>query len=176
MQQKILTGVDANFESVDGSITWNFAYSWSYDDAVGNDEFDFESTAMHELVHTLGFVSDVSAPGNNLPSEYWSVFDSFIVTSDAVHPISNGTWNSAYNTNLTGGNGGLYFGGPNAVAAYGGLVPLYTPSSFGGSSISHLDGLGDVMSPATPPGVAYTLSPVDLGILEDLGYTVTPQP
>ncbi|CAN5683871.1 hypothetical protein BH09ACT7_BH09ACT7_21580 [soil metagenome] len=176
VQQKILTGVDANLASLDGSLTWNFAYPWSYDGSAGSGEYDFESVAMHELVHSLGFTSYVTAPGANYPGKYWTVFDSFIVSSNGAHPISSdGTWNNAYNATLTGGNGGLYFGGAHATATYGGLVPLYTPSSFSGSSVAHLDGFGDVMSYATPPGVAYSLSPVDLAILQDLGYTVTLQ-
>lgn len=58
------------------------------------------------------------------------VSDSFIQTKSGTRVISSGTYrfNTAYNTNLTGGGGGLFFGGPNAIAAYGGPVPLYTPN------------------------------------------------
>ena len=183
VQQKILTGIDQNGAAADGEITVNFANPWAFGSDVGPDEYDFESVALHELVHTLGFASRVSAPRVNYTK--WRVFDSFIVTSSGVHVIaSDGTWNSAYDANLTGGNGGLYFGGPNAVAAYGGLVPLYTPNPFlSGSSISHLDDStftgvnSQLMNAYVEPGPASrTLSPVELGILEDLGYTVTPQP
>ena len=41
-----------------------------------------------------------------------------------------------YVANLTGGNGGLFFGGPNAVAAFGGPVPLFTPAVWATSSRS----------------------------------------
>ncbi len=182
VQDKILTGYDANFESADGSITWNFGYNWDYDGVVANDEIDFQTVALHELLHSLGFTSWVRAAGFNntgAPSDPyvggqpWTGYDEFIVTSSGTHAIgSTGLWNSAFDPNITGGNGGLYFGGANAVAAYGGLVPLYTPSYFDGGSIAHLDGVGDVMSHATAYGVAYSLSPVELGILEDLGYSV----
>ena len=57
------------------------------------------------------------------------------------------TWNPAYVANLTGAGGGLYFDGPNAVAAYGGLVPLFTPNPWeSGTSVVHFDPDGD-MSP-----------------------------
>ena len=86
----------------------------------------------------------------------------------------------SYNPNLTGGNGGLYFNGENAVAAYGGLVPLYTPSPWeSGSSVSHLDGSAftgsnrQLMNPSTGSGLGIrTLSPIELGMLEDMGYSV----
>ncbi|GAY13466.1 Ig-like domain-containing protein [Mycobacterium sp. shizuoka-1] len=165
VQHKVLTGVDGNGDAADGQIWWNAAAELSYYDPV--------PVALHELVHTLGFASSAIDQ-----DPYWTTYDSFIVTSDGVHPISSdGQWNSDYTPNLTGGNGGLYLGGTHAVAAYGGLVPIYTPATVSsGASLSHLDGFGPgltnlVMSvPATEH--PRSLSAVELGILEDLGYTV----
>jgi hypothetical protein len=143
---------------------------------------------MHEMLHTFNFNSSVDKAGEN-GGENWSVFDSFIVTSDRKKPIgtedSPFEWNAAYDPNLTGGNGGLYFGGANAVAAYGKLVPLFTPSVWdSGSSVTHLDDATftdanqKMMNAYTPhgPGVR-VLSPIEVGIMKDLGYTVVvPQP
>jgi hypothetical protein len=99
--------------------------------------------------------------------------------------ISNrNRWNTAYNSNLTGGNAGLYFGGPNAIAVYGGPVPLYTPSPWeAGSSVTHLNdstftGVATQLMNAladTGKGIR-TLSAVELAIFKDLGYTVVPAP
>ena len=71
----------------------------------------------------------------------WTTFDGFVVTSNGTDPFNGYVWNTAYNANLTGGGGGLYFGGPKAKAANNGNpVPLFTPSPWdGGSSMSHLD-------------------------------------
>ena len=57
----------------------------------------------------------------------WTVFDSFVTDSAGAHPINSTTyvWDTAFNKNLTGGNGGMYFSGPQAVAANGGPVALY---------------------------------------------------
>lgn len=186
-QNKIITGVDSNGAQADGQISWNFGSDWALGDTVGSSQYDFTSTAIHEMLHALGFLSYVDEPGWN-GGRNWTVFDSFIVTSGRTKVIgeSNFRWNSANNSRLTGAGGGLFFGGRNAVDAYGGPVPLYTPNPWKpGSSVSHLDdttftGAGALLMNAetdTGPGVR-VLSGVELGILRDLGYTViaTPAP
>ena len=180
VQHKILTGVDSNGATADGEITWNFARQWATGDTADYSQFDLEAVATHELLHTLGFLSYVDAPGANT-GQSWTVFDSFLVTSDGTTVIgSDYTWNPAYDTNLTGGNGGIRFGGTDAVAAYGDFVPLYTPSPWeSGSSLSHLDdntfvGINRrMMNPMVRVGRGIRdLSPLELAMLADLGYTV----
>lgn len=183
VQNKIQSGVDSNGSAADGDITWNFGRSWGYG-AVEGGQYDFESTAMHELLHTFGFLTYVDRAGSNT-GRSWTAYDGFMVTSGGTSIfLSDFTWNPAYDTNLTGGNGGLYFDGANAVAAYGGLIPLYTPGTWAaGSSLSHLDdrrftGTNKILMTAvsgTGRGVR-VLSPVELGILSDIGYTVVPGP
>ncbi len=181
VQQKIQTGVDPNGATADGTINWNFHYNWDTDDSISAGYYDFKAVAMHELLHAFGFMSLIDSAGSNT-ANYWVTFDDFIVDSNGNAPISNGTylWNTSYNTNLTGGAGGLYFGGANAVAAFGGLVPLYTPGTWAsGSSVSHLDTTyftganKKVMNHAVASGPAVrTLSAIELGILEDIGYSL----
>ncbi|MGY4709580.1 Ig-like domain-containing protein [Mycolicibacterium sp. CBM1] len=181
VQNKILTGVDSNGAAADGAIDWNFGYSWGYS-TVSSAQYDFQATAMHELLHTFGFLSVVDSAGNNTEPTR-TTFDSFIVTSNGTSVFNGSTWKTTYNSNLTGGNGGLYFGGTNAEAAYGGPVPLYTPSPWeSGSSMSHLDDTTftgtaqKLMNAASTTGVGVrTLSAVEIGILQDLGYTMVPQ-
>ena len=181
VQTKILTGTDANGAGHDSQITWNFAYPWALGDSVASNQYDFQSVAMHEMVHSLGMLTGVSSPSNM--DQNWTTYDSFISTSDGTAVIGpNYVWNPAYTPNLTGGNGGLYFNGPNAVVAYGGPVPLYNPGTWAsGSSISHLDradapaGVSYLMDPSDGygPGVR-VISAVEIGILTDLGYTISP--
>ncbi|BBX67427.1 Ig-like domain-containing protein [Mycolicibacterium psychrotolerans] len=184
VQNKLLSGVDSNGSAADGQINWNFSYAWGLDDTIGADEYDFTSTALHELLHSFGFLSEIDKAGSNT-GRSWTSFDRFVVAADGHKPISAFyTWNTADNARLTGASGGLFFGGANAVAAYGGLVPLYTPNPWeSGSSMSHLDdttftGADDQVMNAKAgkgPGVR-VLSAVELGILKDLGYqVVTPQ-
>ncbi|GAY18105.1 Ig-like domain-containing protein [Mycobacterium sp. shizuoka-1] len=181
VQNKIQTGVDSNGAAADGTIDWNFGYAWGLT-TVGASQYDFQSTAMHELMHTLGFLSVVDSAGNNTVPN-WTTFDGFVVTSNGTSVFTGSNWNTAYNSNLTGGNGGLYFGGANAVAAYGGPVPLYTPKPWeSGSSMSHLDdstftgSITKLMNAASDTGLGVrTLSAVEIGIMKDLGYTMVSQ-
>jgi len=186
VQEKILTGVDPNGSAPDGQVDWNFGYSWALGNSVASNQYDFQSTAMHELLHTFGFLSVVDSAGKNTGTN-WTTFDKFVVTSAGKAPIDHTTytWITTYNTNLTGGAGGLYFGGPNAEAAYGGKpVPLYTPKPWeSGSSMSHLDDStftganAQLMNAVTDTGLGIrVLSPIEIGILEDLGYDMANSP
>ncbi|BBY18625.1 Ig-like domain-containing protein [Mycolicibacterium litorale] len=185
VQHKLLTGEDANGSAADGGIDWNFGNEWALGDVVGPDEFDFNSTAIHELLHSFGFLSGTGAPGENEEVVAWVLFDKFMVTRDRARPINRDfQWDTAFDPNLTGGDGGLYFGGVHAVSAYGDLVPLYTPDPWAeGSSTSHLDddtfsgSDQKVMNAGSGTGfVVRALSPLELGILRDLGYRVDAPP
>jgi hypothetical protein len=181
VQNKILSGVDSNGAAADGEISWNWASSWALGDTVDADSFDFESTAMHELMHSFGFLSYVGQPGSNTDAE-WTLFASFIVTALGTKPIGNDfIWNGDFDPHLTGADGGLYLSGANAVAAYGGrLVPLFTPNPWEvGSSMSHLDDTTftgssqQMMNAKTDKGQGVrVLSPIERGVLQDIGYTV----
>lgn len=178
VQNKIQTGHDANGSAADGTIDWNFGRSWALGSSVSSSEYDLQSTAMHELLHTFGFLSNIDRAGSNT-APIWTIYDSFVVDAAGTRAINSSdySWNTAFDPNLTGGNGGLYFGGPHAVAANLGNAKLHTPNPWAsGSSISHLS--TDTLMKATVstgprPRV---LSPVDLGVLADIGYTVSPGP
>lgn len=180
VQNKIQTGSDGNGSAADGTISWNFGSPWTFGNTVSTGKLDFQGTAMHELLHTFGFLSNVTQPGTNSGTT-WTLFDSFVVDSAGNKAISgNYKWDSSYNPNLIGRDGGLYFNGPNAVAANRGPVSLYTPNPWeSGSSLSHLNdmvffGSNDQMmnAKASAGSGIRTLSAVELGILRDIGYNV----
>lgn len=183
VQQKLLTGVDVNGDEADGFVDWNFGYDWSLTPIVGPQQFDFRSTALHELVHSFGFASSLRAPGTN-DRQYWPVFASFVVTGAGRNTFDGYIWDTDFDPNLIGEAGGLYFGGAAAVAAFGRLVPLYTPDPFDlGGSANHLDddvftfSYQQLMNSATDTGpVVRVLSPFELGIMADLGYSVVRYP
>lgn len=164
-----VTHHDENGSAADGNIYWNFSYNYSYDDTPAFDEYDFQSVALHEIMHSFGFHSGLRS--EVLTRTTWLTYDDFIVDQTGAKVIGTDyRFNTAYSENLSGSNGGLYFGGANAVAAYGGPVPLQL------FSLSHLRQSvfsGNVMSPNIMPGTfKRTLSVVELAMLMDLGYTV----
>lgn len=181
VQHELLTGIDANGAEADGEIEWNFGTAWALGDTVGPGEFDFQSTAMHELLHSFGFLSYTEAPGDN-ERVAWATFDRFVVTRQRERPITRDhEWDTDFDPYLIGHDGGLFFAGRHATEAYGGdLVPLYSPDPYEeGSSGSHLDDVTFaganqmLMNAMTDRGLGVrVLSPIEIGILRDLGYRV----
>ncbi|OBB56245.1 hypothetical protein A5757_01755 [Mycobacterium sp. 852013-51886_SCH5428379] len=181
VQEKLISGLDLNGPEDDGYVTFNFANDYGLGYKVGDDQYDFVSTAIHELVHSLGFFSGIGPAGDN-NERYWPVFAGFVVDDRGTRAIGpDYAFDTALDANLVGWNGGLYFGGPNAVAAYGRPVPLFTPDPFqSGSSLSHLNQLSFVgpdaqmMNPeANKVGNdRRTLSAIEQGILADIGYQI----
>lgn len=181
----IQTGSDFG-QSYQGSLTWNFGYTWDYDNSVSGGSFDFKAVAMHELTHTLGFASMISSDGTSaIGTNVWSTFDQFLTDASGNALINSTTKAYAGGTILTDGFGSdVYFSGSNAMAANGGArVHIYSPASYAaGSSLSHLDtdfftSAAYLMEHAVAAGPATrTLSAIELGILADLGYTVSAVP
>ena len=107
----------------------------------------------------------------------------FINGTTFINDDPEGFTREAVGGTSAGFAGGLFFAGPNAVAANGGSpVGLYTPEEFEeGSSIGHLDDenpalAGLMLLAATAPGPsARTFSDIEIGMLQDLGYTMIQQ-
>lgn len=174
------------------TILWNFSYSWDYGDTVGASAFDFKSVAMHEILHTLGFMSFLNGSGQggalqtSGAPDAWSTYDQFLTNATGTRLVNNaGEFNTSLSGLLSDGSGSdVYFSGANAMAANGGArVHLYSPNTYlAGSSFSHLDtdfyGSNHyIMTHAVGTGLSMrTLSAIELGILADLGYSVSATP
>ena len=199
---KILSNgaTDSNGATADGTVDVNFFHNWDFDDNVDAGAFDFKSTMMHELLHAVGFLSNIGQTGSDAVGQdsaaqaanggFWGPFDQFVADSSGrliAQTANFGLDQSRWNTASIGGTGstppanGLYFDGANAKAANGGnAVPLYSPNPWeDGSSGSHLDdnfftGANQkLMNAATNPGPGVrTLSAIEEGILKDLGFTL----
>lgn len=196
VQSKLQTGVDPNGATADGRISWNWAYTWNLDETQpapgGPAVYDLRSTAMHEMLHSMGWLSFYS---DGYAGQRWTTYDSFVGTRTGVKLVgSDLRFNQQVSDNLTGNTGtgtsgittglGMYFLGSHAMAANGGApVPLYSPEVYRpGSSLSHLDDFSfsgpvhQLMDAfATRPGERY-LSSIELGVLADIGYTIVPTP
>lgn len=196
VRTKLQTGTDLNGNNVDGSLDINFGSSWELDfnATPSNTRYDFYSALFHEFTHVLGFTSTIGQSGEPIfgtqDAGSWSTFDSFIVDRSGtgiIDPANFALNQGAWDAGSTGGASpasGLFFNGPNAVAANGGNpVGLYTPTTWEeGSSISHLDDensdfAGRMMLSASDTGpYARDYDAVELGVLTDLGYTVAAIP
>jgi len=90
----------------DGTINWNFFHNWDYDDSIAGGAFDYKSTAMHEVLHAMGFSSGINATGQGLDAatsgnpDVWYDFDRFLTNSTGTFLVNPGTF--AFNTGLLG--------------------------------------------------------------------------
>ncbi|MDQ3186816.1 MAG: PEP-CTERM sorting domain-containing protein [Pseudomonadota bacterium] len=196
VRTKLQTGTDLNGNNADGSLDVNFGSSWELDlnAPVSSTRYDFYSALFHEFTHALGFTSTIGQSGEPVfgtrSAGSWSAFDSFIVDKNGtriIEPANFALNQGAWDAGSIGGAspaGGLFFNGANAVAANGGNpVGLYTPTTWEeGSGVSHLDDenrafAGKMMLAMSNTGpYARDYDAVEVGMLTDLGYTVTTVP
>ena len=202
---KIVTNgaTDLTGAAPDALMIINMGDWWDYSSAGANDAnyWHMISVAMHEIGHGLGFLNATHAENGTTwlvnygfatdPMAYMPM-DQFMVNGIGEHVISplftlnQSVWDGA----KTGGpgtvpatpNSGLYFSGPNGMAANGGqMIPFWSPPAFEEGSTNHHLGSyyrNALMFPYFEAAeVRDALTPVEIGILKDLGYTlVVPEP
>jgi hypothetical protein len=181
VQEKVLTGADTNGGAVDGNISWNWYHAWDITDTIAANAYDFKSTVMHEILQTFGFTSSTGAAGTNTGTA-WNTFDNFLTASNGTRLISvGGVFDTGLNSALTG-DPGMFFSGANAMAANrGNRVAIFSPTTWSqGSSGAHTDDdtyANTLMISATPAGQGTrVLTAIEVGILQDIGYTMTAIP
>jgi len=144
-------------------------YGLSYGSQVPGNEYNPIITFLHELMHGFGMFGFYPQAGFTRVG-YDSTFDTFISTIGGVE----------------------FFTGAHAEAAYGGPVPLTTNSPngennyhFGNQQSDFYATPSTVQDPLTLDlmngivfftGYTYAISNLDLGVLQDLGYTLRTKP
>ena len=154
---ELRTGHDANGSASDITIQLNpdFQAVWYWIDPLDGSTLtgyrtDLIDVFVHEIGHALAFNGWRDATTNELPGTYASTFDALVTVID----------------------GKPYFTGAHAVAVYGGPVPLTVGNAthLGNASPGPgADLLTDVMNGVVFDFTRYTVSPLDVAILSDVG-------
>lgn len=161
-------------------------FYYATDGQTPDDKYDFVTVALHELCHALGFASSARKDGSNFIYQYSDGTNDLPLTYDRFIVNGGGTLLTSFTSNdaglssfLTSNN--LFFNGTEAVAANGGNVRIYAPTTWnqgGKGSISHLDESFNI-SPYTNalmnPGLDLSIAihnpgPVGVGIMNDIGW------
>ena len=157
---------------IDGAVLGDISWHYGPENPPGRD-VDFQTVAMHELGHGLGFFSSFRSNGSWGYNDWPVIFDTLVVNAAGQRLIDL----PKSPANVTGA---AFFSGPQATEAWqesgrGGYVPLFAPSQWrSGSSLSHLDeatfrGLEELMTPYYDHAVRQ-IDLVALSVLADLGW------
>lgn len=165
---ELLSGVDPNGADFDIVITLPPEYLaktlWLDPDpltraAPHTGNFDAVSFFLHELGHGLGFVGYGEGNTGVVTGKFVTTYDFYVTTL----------------------NGAPVFNGPNAMAVYGGPIPLSTGifnnyKHYGKVSADGLD--LNLMEGSTyaPSGVRWYLDAIDLAIFRDIGLITVDKP
>jgi hypothetical protein len=166
-----VTGLDAQFGVSDGSITFNSAAAFDYDnsDGVGAGLKDFESAAIHEIGHALGFGSVVGITGDVIPN----TLDLFRFQNGApsVDP-TEATFATTPRSLVTGGVP-IFDDGVNEWAlssvSDGNQSSHWKDDLFTGTYLG-------IMDPTLPTGHMEWITNADLRALDLIGYEVVTVP
>ncbi len=171
--------IDASFNSDDPD--WYFGT----DASPADDQIDFVSVVLHELVHGLGFVDSFDSGdswGLNFSTGTSPVlFDTFVQNEAGTSLIDTSIFPNPSAELADALTSPLFFAGGPAVLANGGTrPPLFAPLPFEmGSSVAHWDSAafppGDpnyLMTPSSRLGIAtHSPGPLTWSVLGDFGWT-----
>lgn len=156
-------------------MAWNFGESGP---AAG--ELDFRSVITHEIGHSLGWMSTYDPNNDNFGYGGYGLtaYERLLVDGSGNFPFNGGTGTPGNFNEL---DAPVYFSGYNATNLYGGLVPIYAPSTYEqGSSLSHLDEAtfsNTLMTPFIASGQSVrSVSDLEVAMMKDMGWDVIPEP
>lgn len=188
IRTKLLTNTDLNGAADDGGLIVNWAVDWQLNanGPYAANEYDFYAVLFHEFTHALGVGSEVwgdaaasdrfgqGVDGSSTPGS-WSEFDKYLTDCQGSRVVDPNTFEVNQTVATTAKHTHGCFDGPNAVAVNGGDVPLNV-----NVDLSHLNDNEyptAMMKPGVLPGPEVRKwLPVEVAILQDLGYNVVPEP
>lgn len=178
----LTTGNDPHSSFPDAYIQFNFHSGMNFNYDANNppqaDQYDFYTVALHEITHLLGFASYCNSQGESVASQHvFTSYDGNLVDFEKKPLlVLTGTGATASVSKPAQGlltNNMLWF----ALSANK-LLPVFSPASFNGSSISHLDNDrtshgGYVMHPSLSRGNRFShLHEEEVEVLVKLGYSM----
>lgn len=174
------TGLDALYGASDATITFNTGFSFDYDNSNGvtPGTMDFETVAMHEIGHALGFISAVDDVDYMQQNNQTGAVD--LMTLDLFRFPKTGLPGTSgqFTTNLRN----LTPGTADAFSDVASTSDLSTGLTHGdGRQASHwrddsLSGtrLG-IMDPTLNYGTAWSISAADIRALDLVGWDPVPE-
>src|SRR5262245_11978839 len=176
-------GLDQTFGVSDGIIRFstNFSFDFDRSNGVTPGQVDFQTVAMHEIAHILGFTSNVDQVDNALfngqvASVTPTPLDLFRFENDTPNDPTTLADFATFPRSLV----------PGAESITDDLANEWQMSTGGfagdGRQASHwkddsLTGtLVGVMDPSLPSGVAENITSADLRALDLIGYEIVPEP
>ena len=163
-------GLDGAFGASDGQINFNSGFGFDYDnsDGVGAGLVDFETVALHELLHLLGFFSVVdllgSAPGAisffTLDMYRFSVANTPTTVAQFTSNPRNFVPGAAANTSDAVNAWAMSTG---VVSGDGRQASHWKDDAITGTRIG-------VMDPTLPSSVSYGLTAADIRALDLIGW------
>ena len=178
----IASGNDPFGSHPDGYLQFNFhqnlKYNYNINANPSNQEFDFYTIALHEILHLLGFTSYSNANGQSAASEHvYTSFDEYL--ADYNKDIVFEKIGSGASTTVATPDDGTLTNNQVWFELYPGqFAPVFSPNPFNGSSLDHFDnGRSDhgeyLMHPSLSKGNAFKfLHEDEARVLETLGYAV----
>jgi hypothetical protein len=182
-----LAGTDLASSVPEMAFRYNSTVPWYFgtDGNPGASQPDFVTVTLNLIGHGLGFNTRLfhgdgtffAAPGF---AQYPGVYDLFLSTDPTGGIALTQMTDAERAAAITSDN--LYWTGPNAVAANGGVRPkIFAPNPFqSGASISNLDPAAFpnalLRGTSTRAGEVNRPGPVELGMLRDMGWAVVPEP
>lgn len=170
-------------------VPWDYTLS-----TPSGGSISLASTLYHESIHSMGFAAfndvngnyDFNGSNNNgvygqLDPTLWStkLYDGTTGNSFVTDTVAQ-RQAVMISGDSNGNNGQLFFAGANAQSIIGGKgVAMYAPSTFrGGSSdgshiASNQPDSGGLLYYATSGGVYQTPSPLELAMMQDIGWKTT---